>query len=173
MVRLEYIKKQYPRTRRVHGNWYLSSYQYKFNVKRINQCLEHLRMGELVGLKCRSCNTVSFPPRLICPKCLKMPDQWIHLRETATVATFSGTYAKESGDTEIRPYPVVAIRQDGADTTWLANLPEGYDFFKVYVGMPLKIKWAEDKKGDFSDIEYYEPIEDPSIEMNKKEEAEN
>jgi len=38
--------------------------------------------------------------------------------------------------------------------------------------MPLKVKWAEDKKGNFSDIEYYEPIEDPSIEMNKKEQEE-
>jgi uncharacterized OB-fold protein len=169
MVRLEYIKKQYPRTRRVHGNWYLSSYTYKFNVKRINECLEHFRKGELVGLKCRSCNTVAFPPRLICGKCLRMPDEWVHLRETATVATFSATYDKEAID---KPIPVVAIRQDGADTTWLANLPQNYDFFKVYVGMPLKAKWAKEKKGDFSDIEYYEPIEDPSVEMNKKEQTE-
>ncbi|MFX1324844.1 MAG: hypothetical protein ACFE8N_07800, partial [Promethearchaeota archaeon] len=66
--------------------------------------------------------------------------------------------------------PVIAVRQDGADTVWLHNLPPETDFQSVYVGMPLKAIWAKDRKGAWLDIDHYQPIEDPSIELNKKEE---
>ncbi|MHA1490975.1 MAG: Zn-ribbon domain-containing OB-fold protein [Promethearchaeota archaeon] len=165
----DYEKKSYKRTRTMHGNWYLASYRYKFNLSRIKVFLKGLAKGEILGLKCRSCNTVSFPPRLICGRCLVKPDQWVRLPETASVSTFSATYDADDKNRE-RPYPIVAVRQDGTDTCWVHNLTEKFDFHNVYVGMPLKAIWAEERKGIWMDIDHYEPIEDPAIELNKKEE---
>jgi uncharacterized OB-fold protein len=164
-----YEKEVFKTTRRMHASWYLSSYKYKFNLKRIRVFLDGLKEGKFYGLKCRSCNTVSFPPRLICGKCMEMPDQWVLLRDTATVATFSATYDRKADPNSEHPIPIVAIRQDGADTTWTALLQDGVNLSEVYVGMPLKAKWAEERTGSLTDIEYYEPIQDPTIEMNKKE----
>ena len=35
--------------------------------------------------------------------------------------------------------------------------------------MPLKVVWAKERVGSYLDIDHYEPIEDPAIELNKKE----
>jgi uncharacterized OB-fold protein len=89
----------------------------------------------------------------------------VDLRETAQVATFSITYEENQETGEVEEKPVVAIRQDGSDTTMLASIREDVDFKDVYVGMPLKVKWSEESKANISAIEYYEPIEDDSKDM--------
>ena len=163
-----YEKKSYVKTRTMHGSWYLSSYFYKFNISRTQVFLKGLKDGIVLGLKCRNCNTVSFPPRFICGKCLIKPDQWVRLPETATMASGSATYDEDDKERE-HPYPVIAVRQDGSDTVWVQNIPDDFDFKSVYIGMPMKIIWAEEKVGSWMDIDHYEPIEDPSVELNKKE----
>jgi len=164
----KYIKKEYKRSRTLRGNWYLTSYKYKFNLSRIKPYLKGLKEGYILGLKCRSCNTVSFPPRLICGRCLVKPDQWVKLPETATIATASASYAEDDKDHE-RPIPVIGVRQDGADTVLMHNMSENVDFNTIYIGMPLKAVWAKERKGSWFDIDHYEPLEDPANELNKEE----
>ncbi len=164
----DYVKKQYKRTRTLHGNWYLMNYRYKFNLSRTKVFLKGLKKGHVLGLKCRSCNTVSFPPRLICGRCLVKPDQWVRLPETGTIATGSATYDTDDKNRE-RPYPIIVVRQDGADTVWLHNITKGIDFHSIYIGMPVKAVWAKEKTGSWYDIDHYEPIEDPAVEINKLE----
>lgn len=163
-----YTKNTYVRTRTLKGNWFLGSYRYKFNLSRTRVFLEGLRKGQVLGLKCRSCNTVSFPPRLICGRCLVKPDQWVLLPDTGSVATGSATYDQDDVERE-HAFPVIAVQQDGANTVWVTNLPPDIDFKSVYIGMPVKIKWAAERTGQWSDVEYYEPIDDPAVELNKKE----
>ena len=43
------------------------------------------------------------------------------------------------------------------------------DFHSIYIGMPVKAVWAKERTGSWFDIDYYEAIEDPAIELNKKE----
>ena len=142
-----YEKNTYKVTRTLKGSWYLGSYTYKFNLSRTKVFLEGLKNKKLLGLKCRGCNTVSFPPNLICGKCLTKPDQWITLPETASVSTGSAAYIQDPETGERRATPVIAVRQDGTDTCWVHNLPADYPFEKVYIGMPLKVHWAEETKG--------------------------
>jgi hypothetical protein len=35
--------------------------------------------------------------------------------------------------------------------------------------MPVKAVWAKERTGSWFDIDYYEPIKDPAVELNKKE----
>ena len=163
-----YEKKTYVKTRTLGANWYLGSYRFKFNLSRTRVFLEGLKKKQILGLKCRSCNTVSFPPRLICGRCLVKPDQWVRLPETGSVATGSATYEEDDKE-RLHPFPIIAVRQDGADTVWVQNLPDDIDFNSVYIGMPLKVVWAEERTANWSDIDHYIPIEDPAIELNKKE----
>ena len=163
-----YEKTTYVKTRTLKANWFLGSYRYKFNLSRTKVFLEGLKNKKILGLKCRSCNTVSFPPRLICGRCLVKPDQWVLLPETASIATGSATYDEDDKDRE-RPFPVIAVRQDGSDTCWVSNLPDDIDFKSIYIGMPLKVNWAEKPQGLWNDIVNYEPIPDPAVELNKKE----
>jgi len=163
--KLEYIKKEYARTRKTEGKWYLSSYKYKFNTTHIVPFFEMLKQKKLMGLKCRGCNTVYFPPKLVCGKCLIQPDKWVPLRETGVVATFTATYDKDPKTGELVPAPITAVRPDGADTIFVVELNPKIKFSDVYVGMPVKVKWRETTQGNLGDIEYYDRIEDPTENM--------
>nr|MDO8083849.1 zinc ribbon domain-containing protein [Candidatus Sigynarchaeum springense] len=164
MGRLEYVKKEYARTRTVEGKWYLSSCKYKYNITPVKTCFEMLKRRKLVGLKCRGCNHVFFPPKLVCPRCMTMPDKWVGLRETGVVATFTATYDKDEKTGELVPVPIVAVRLDGADTIYTVELNPKIKFDDVYVGMPVKVKWRDGElQGNLSDIEYFDAIEDAGM----------
>lgn len=165
---LDYIKKEYVRTRTMPGNWYLASYQYKFNISHNTQFLQKLKDKKLVGNQCSSCNRVFFPPRLVCGKCLVEPDQWVDLRETGRVATFAISYLKDPETGEIQEKPTVLVQQDGADTALITKLDPDVDFKDTYIGMPVKVHWAENRTGGLMDIEYYDVLEDDAEDMSPK-----
>ncbi|NHJ25935.1 MAG: hypothetical protein EAX89_15260 [Candidatus Lokiarchaeota archaeon] len=165
---MDYIKKDYVRTRTMPGSWYLNSYTYKFNITHAQPFLRKLKEKKLVGNECPSCNRIFFPPRQICGKCMIKPDRWADLRETARVATFTVTYLKDPETGEVKERPVVCIRQDGSDTTNIAELAPEIDFKDTYIGMPLKVHWVENPQGGLNDIEYYDVIEDKAKELKTK-----
>jgi uncharacterized OB-fold protein len=162
---MEYIKKDYIRTRTMPANWYLSSYTFKFNITHMKPFLEKLKQKKLVGLQCSSCNRVFFPPRLVCGKCMVKPDRWVDIRETGKVASFTITYLKDPETGEILERPIVCAQLDGADTSYPAQLSPGFEFRDTYIGMPIRVHWADEIQGGLMDIEYYDPIEDDAKDL--------
>jgi len=163
--KMEYIKKEYVRTRTMPANWYLSSYKFKFNITHMKPFLEKLKQKKLVGLQCSSCNRIFFPPRQICGKCLVKPDRWVDLRETGKVASYTIIYLKDPETGEVLQRPIVCALLDGADTSYPAQLDPDVEFSDTYIGMPLKVHWAENIQGGLMDIEYYDPIEDDAKDL--------
>ncbi len=163
---LDYVKKEYVRTRTMPGSWYLSSYKYKFNITHFQPFLEKLKEKKLVGLECSGCNRVFFPPRLVCGKCLVKPDRWVDLRQTGRVTTYTVVYLKEPETGEIIEKPIVLFQQDGADTVFISQLNPDVNFKDTYVGMPAKVHWVENPTGSITDIEYYDPIEDDAKDLD-------
>jgi hypothetical protein len=172
MVKMEYIKKEYERTRKTKGKWYLSSYHYKFNITPFIPFFDMLKEKKLMGLKCRGCNIVYFPPKLVCGRCLAKPDKWVPLRETGVIATYTATFDKDPTTGELTPAPIIAVRQDGSDSLYIAELSPDVKFDEVYAGMPVKVKWRDTTQGNLSDIEYYGRVDDPTekMELYKQEE---
>lgn len=163
---LDYVKKDYVKTRTMPGNWYLSSYTYKFNLTHMQPFLKKLKEKKLVGLKCPGCNRVFFPPRLVCGQCLIKPNQWVDLRETGEVSSFTIAYLKDPGTGKVQEKPMVLIRQDGADTVYMVELNPEVDYKDTYIGMPVKVHWSEDLKGSLADIEYYDLVEDNARDLD-------
>jgi uncharacterized OB-fold protein len=163
-IKLEYIRKQYDRTRTMPGKWDLAAYRYKFDISPMVPFLEMLKQRKLMGLKCRGCNTVYFPPKLICGKCLIMPDKWVPLQETGVVGSYTATYSKDPKTGKMVPLPVIAVRIDGSDTSHTIEL-EGVPFEETYVGLPVKIKWRATTTGTLNDIECCVPLDDPTRTM--------
>jgi uncharacterized OB-fold protein len=162
---MEYIKKDYARTRTMPANWYLSSYKFKFNITHMKPLLEKLKQKKLVGLQCSGCNRVFFPPRLVCGKCLIKPDRWVDLRETGKVASYTIVYLKDREKGEVLERPIVCAQLDGSDTSYPAQLSPGFEFKDTYIGMPIRVHWADKIQGGLMDIEYYEPIEDDAKDL--------
>ena len=167
---LDYIKKDYVRTRTMPGNWYLASYKYKFNISHNSQFLKKLKDKKIIGNQCSGCNRVFFPPRLVCGKCLVKPDQWIDIRETGRVASYVINYLKDPETGEVQEKPTVLVQLDGADTAMSAELNPEVDFKDTYIGMPVKIHWAENRTGGLMDIEYYDVLEDDAADLDSTKE---
>jgi len=159
---LDYVKKEYVRTRTMAASWYLSSYKYKYNITHAQPFLEKLKEKKLVGLKCSGCNRVFFPPRLVCGKCLTKPDQWVDIRDTGKVATFTISYLKDPDTGKVEEKPVILVNHDGTDTVSTATLSPDVDFKDTYIGMPVKAHWVENPTGGLMDIEYYDLLDDHS-----------
>lgn len=161
---LDYVKKEYDKTRTMPANWYLSSYKYKFNITHLKPFMDKLKEKKLVANQCSGCNRVFFPPRLVCGQCFVVPDKWVDIRDTASVATYAIAFLKdETGKVQERP--MVLVHHDGADTCSIAELREDIEVKDTYVGMPIKAHWKEERSGGLMDIEYYELIEDKSKDL--------
>ena len=164
---MDYIKEEYIKTRTMPANWYLTSYEFKFNITHMQPFLEKLKQKKLVGLQCSSCNRIYFPPRQICGKCLVKPDRWVDLRETGRVASFTITYLKDPETGKIIERPIVCAQLDGADTSYPSQLNPDIEFKDTYIGMPIKVHWAENLQGGLMDIEYFDAVEDDAENLNK------
>jgi uncharacterized OB-fold protein len=166
---LDYVKKKYERTRTMPSNWYLTSYIFKFNVTHFRPFLDKLKQKKLIGLKCPGCNRVFFPPRLVCGKCLIRPNQWVDLRETGRVSSFAIAYLKDPESGKVQEKPMVLIQQDGSDTCYMAELSPDIDVKDTYIGMPVKVHWADETHGGLDDLEFYEKVDDDSegLELRK------
>jgi uncharacterized OB-fold protein len=165
---LDYVKKEYKRTRTMPASWYLSSYTYKFNNTHLKPFLDKLKEKKLVANQCSGCNRVFFPPRLVCGECLVVPDKWVDIRDTATVATYAIAFLKDPETGEVQERPMILVRHDGADTCNIAELHEDIEVKDTYVGMPIKAHWQEEAFGGLMDIDYYELIEDNAKNMKSR-----
>jgi len=166
---MDYIKKKYIETRKMPGSWYLSNYKYKYNITHLQPFLQKLKEKKLIGLECSGCNTVYYPPRFVCGKCLVKPNRWVDLRETGKISTFAIAYLKDLETGEIQEKPMVLVHHDGADTASIAQLNPEVDFKDTYIGMPIKAHWAENPIGGLMDIEYYDLMEDDSKDLDLPE----
>lgn len=167
---MEYVKKEYERTRTMPASWYLNSYRYKYNVTHLKPFMDKLKEKKLVGLQCSSCNRVFFVPKPFCGNCLVKPDRWVDLRETAVIATYTISYVKDPETEEIVEKPVICVRQDGCDTTHLVEMTPDVRYQDVYIGMPVQIVWKDVTQGNLDDIEFYKPITDDSKGMPLRKE---
>lgn len=125
---------------------------------------EGLKQKKILGLRCPKCKRVIVPPRLFCDRCLVPMNEWVEVKDTGTIVTFTICYWKFTGLPE-PPYCVAWIKLDGADEGIL-HFVGGVDLSdpkkaleKIRVGARVKAKWREKRTGSILDIEYFEPIE--------------
>ena len=52
---------------------------------RLSQFFARLREGRLSTRRCRADGSLSWPPRLVCPKCHRSDLEWVDLPETGTM----------------------------------------------------------------------------------------
>ncbi len=116
----------------------------------------------IMGVRCPSCQRVLVPPRSFCERCFVPIDEWVEVKDTGTLTSFTITYAQFTS-LPPPPYCVGLIKLDGADTG-LMHYVGGVDLQDleaarkaISVGMRLQAVWREEREGKISDIEYFRP----------------
>jgi len=127
----------------------------------MSRFLKELKNGRLIGRKCRSCDRVIVPPRMFCEYCYKPTNEWIYLKDTGTVETFSISYLDPDARRIKEPILIGVISIDGAAPQhgFMHYFGE-MDPKKLYIGMKVKAVWKPEKerKGAITDIKYFKPL---------------
>ncbi len=133
----------------------------------IGQFLDGLRQGKLLGRRCHGCGRVMIPPRMFCEKCFRRSDEWVELKDTGRVNTFSVSFVNWDASRRSTPQVPAVIEIDGASPGMgiLHLLGEVGSTLKevlarVRVGLPVQAVWrpATERTGQITDIVHFRPL---------------
>jgi uncharacterized OB-fold protein len=128
----------------------------------ISKFLEGLRDGEIWGRKCRRCRRTMVPPRMYCETCFRPTDEWVKLRDTGSVVTYSISYVNADASRREGKEPILVsvIEIDGATPMMgILHLLGEVDPDEVSVGMKVEAVWRTkgERQGAITDIRYFRP----------------
>ena len=128
----------------------------------ISRFLDELKDGKIVARKCNSCQRILVPPRMYCEQCYRPTDEWVQIKDTGTVNTFSISHVGTDARRLKTPILVAVVDLDGASQGMgiLHNLGE-VEPARITVGMKVKAVWKQpsERQGAITDIRYFKPTE--------------
>ncbi len=130
-------------------------YSYGGQSRFFREILENKR---IMGTRCSNCNKVFCPPRTHCPECYEQTE-WIELKGTGKILSYTTVYFATSSSIKQVPYIVAYIKLDGTDTAILSNI-EMKDVKKAKVGMEVRVMFRKQRDGRITDI-YFSPLFTP------------
>ncbi len=143
---------------------------YKFEPKyswaagvAISRFLAELKEGKIFARRCTNCERILVPPRMYCEKCFRPTDEWVQIKDTGTVNTYSISHVGTDAMRLKTPILVAVVDLDGATPGMgiLHNLGE-VEPTRIRVGMRVKAVWkpSSDRQGSILDIRYFKPAGD-------------
>lgn len=126
----------------------------------IGRYLSSLKEGRILGAYCKTCRKTVIPPRVVCEWCFKPMDEFVPLKDTGIVNTFSLCYVTWDVKRIKQPEIPAVINIDGATALHgiMHKLGE-VDPQDVSIGMRVKAVWKpiEEREGSITDILYFKP----------------
>lgn len=126
----------------------------------ISRFLAGLEKGEIWGRRCSKCGRTLVPPRSYCEEDFVPTDDWVRVKDTGVVNTFSVSYVNNDASRRKKPIIVSVIDIDGASPGMgILHLLGDVEPAKVQVGMEVEAVWKPkpERKGAITDIRYFRP----------------
>lgn len=127
----------------------------------ISRYLAELKRGRLIARRCRKCDRVMIPPRMFCERCFRPTDDWVYVKDTGRVNTFSLCYVSWDVRRLKRPEIPAVIEIDGASPGMgILHVLKKVEPSNVRIGMRVKAVWKPRSKrvGSITDVAYWEPV---------------
>jgi len=127
----------------------------------IGRYLAGLKQGKLLAVRCNGCKRVMIPPRAFCEWCFKPIAEWIEVKDTGVINTFSLCYVTWDVKRITEPLVPAVIEIDGASQGMgIMHLLGGIDPKQFKRGMKVKAVWkpADEREGAITDILYWKPL---------------
>lgn len=130
----------------------------------INRYLEELKNGKIIATECRKCNRIMLPPRLFCELCFIPVAEWVYVKDTGIVNTFSicnvhwDASRIKKGE---KPYLPAVIEINGAsEGMGIMHMLGEVEPDDIKIGMKVKAVWkpARERSGSITDIKYFKPL---------------
>ena len=148
--------------KKITYSWWEPEVQYCWSVgPAMSRFLQELKEGKLVGRKCRKCRRVLVPPRMFCEHCYGPTDEWVYLKDTGVIETYSISYLDSDARRIKDPILIGVISIDGATPQhgfmhYFGEMrPED-----IHIGMKVRAVWkpAKERTGAITDIMYFKPL---------------
>lgn len=130
----------------------------------IGRYLAELKNSKIIAKECRHCNRIMLPPRMFCELCFRPSGNWVYVKDTGTVNTFSicrvhwdASRIKEGE----KPYLPAVIEINGASKGMgIMHLLGEVEPDHIKIGMKVKAVWKPkaERTGAITDILYFKPL---------------
>jgi uncharacterized protein len=128
----------------------------------VSRFLDELKNGKIIGRKCNQCGRILVPPRIFCEDCFRTTDEWVYVKDTGTVNTYSISHVAADASRIKEPLYVAVINIDGASPLmgFLHLLGEVQSEKSIKVGLKVQAVWKPESErvGSILDIKYFKPL---------------
>ena len=140
---------------------YVPQLRYAWDTgEAIGHYLQELKHGRLIARRCHQCARIMIPPRMFCERCFRPTDDWVYVKDTGRIITFSLCYVSWDVRRLKQPQIPAVIEIDGASPGMgILHLVKKVPPKQVKVGMAVRAVWkpATQRIGSITDIAYWEP----------------
>ena len=149
------------------GRYFSMRYKAKFNYCwdtgiAITRFLEELKKGKIIGRRCNKCKRTLVPPRMFCERDFVPTDEWVYVKDTGSVNTYSVSHIAADASRLNKPLIVAVIDLDGAsEGIGILHMIGDAKPNEISVGIKVKafLKPREERTGSITDIRHFKPVE--------------
>jgi uncharacterized OB-fold protein len=150
------------KNKNITHTWWEPEVQYSWSLgPAYSRFLKELKKGKIIGRTCKKCDRVLVPPRMFCEYCYKPTDDWIYLKDTGKIETYSISYLDPNARRIKDPILIGVISIDGASPLhgfmhYFSEMTKD----EIHIGMKVKAVWKSEKEriGSITDIKYFRPF---------------
>jgi uncharacterized OB-fold protein len=117
-------------------------------VTKVNDFIDYLENGKVMGTKCKNCGKQFFPPRADCYNCLNSDMEWFEVNGTGKLVTYSTLKYAPVGFENDLPYSIALV--DFGDYKVFGRLSKELPEDSVDIGMELKAQAIKLPNGQLS-----------------------
>ena len=106
------------------------------SITKINDFVDYLEQGKVMGTRCKSCGLMFFPPRADCYQCLSGDMEWFEVSGTGKLVTYSKLEYAPVGFGDDLPYSIALL--DYGDYKVFGRIAGDLPEQEIKVGMEMK-----------------------------------
>ena len=105
-------------------------------IAKVNDFINHLDQGKVMGTRCKECGTVHFPPVADCAECLSSDVEWFEVSGPGKLVSFSKLIYAPVGFEEDLPYSIALL--DYGDYKVFGRISKDIPDEQLQIGMAMK-----------------------------------
>lgn len=106
------------------------------SITKVNDFIDYLEQGKVMGTRCKDCSLLFFPPRAQCHRCLTSNMEWFEVTGTGKLVSYSKLKYAPVGFDEDLPYAIALL--DYGEYKVFGRLAGDVPEEEITIGMEMK-----------------------------------
>ncbi len=108
------------------------------SISKVNDFVDYLEKGQVMGTRCKDCGRIFFPPRADCCDCLTSNMDWVEVTGQGKLVSFSKLEYAPVGFGDDLPYCIALL--DYGDYKVFGRIADDVPEEEIQVGMEMTTK---------------------------------